>query len=172
MINLISSKFRLVLLASLFVQCFLPALAWSQEKGFVVSSPSYEEPGEQSQSIRLQFRTLKAWSGGDSPASGDLGDLSDKLKSLNYEKFELLSTEEVLFEPGSKQSVRLGDGDLLTVKVLYQNPKRVGIWYHWEDASGAELIDSRLHFGCTKPLLTAVDSGDGQGKVLAINLIR
>jgi hypothetical protein len=125
------------------------------------------------EAVKLRFRILKAWTKGDGKdADQDLGDLEDKLHELDYKYFKLISSEDHEFVDGQRHKIRLGDGDLLSVKLIYQNPRKLGIWYHWEDADGAELIDTRLHFSCKRPLVTVVDAGNGEGELLAINIVR
>ena len=125
------------------------------------------------EAVKLRFRTLKAWTKeGNEQADEELGDLEDKLHELDYKYFKLISSEEHQFIDGQKHQIRLGDGDLLTVKLIYQNPRKLGVWYHWEDINGEELIDTRLHFSCKRPLVTVVDAGNGEGKLLAINIVR
>ncbi len=133
-------------------------------------------------SVTLHIRTVKAagtalskTAAADSekpaPVIDDrLDDLRAKLTRLPYNNFRLLSSQEISILPLRKTTIRLDGGQLLNVRLLYADKERVGMWVRWADKDGMKLLDSRMHFNCTEPVLTGTSSSGDSAVILALGV--
>lgn len=123
--------------------------------------------------VYLRIETINASTGeGDANAKIDkrLKKISWKLENLPYKNFELKSSQKVQVPLKKKQIVRLPNGQELTLRLLYKNDTRLGIWINWLDKSGMQLLNSKIHLGCTDPMVAGTDNTDGSASLLAIAL--
>ena len=97
-------------------------------------------------------------------------DLRVKLQKLHYASFKLLGTQSQIVPLMQKGSLVLANGHSLTVRPLYIQPNRIGLWLKWLDRSGMEVLDTRLHFDPGESMLTGTDSEGDKGVVLAIDV--
>ena len=147
----------------LFLAVLLPVLLSAEEGG---------------SNVTLRVRTVRA-AGAPPPAENTehgysidrrLEDVRSKLLQLPYRSFKLLSTLDVPVSLLKKTTIRLDDGQLLNVRLLYSNGKRVGMWVRWSDKDGLELLDSRMHFSCREPMLTGANSTKDSAMILALGV--
>ena len=99
-----------------------------------------------------------------------LSDLSPKLQKLPFRDFNMLSSEELLIPVLKRQSISLSSGQTLVVRPLYVEERKVGLWIHWQDASGAELLDTRMHITPGESVIAGTDNSPSSGVVLAIEV--
>lgn len=99
-----------------------------------------------------------------------LEDLRPKLSHLHYASYRLLAEKSVVIPITSRKVVNLSKGHKLTVRPLYANDERVGVWMKWKDGDGMEVIDSRMHFQCNEHMLTGLETNEDKGLVLAIQV--
>lgn len=98
-------------------------------------------------------------------------DLSQKLLKLNFSTYRLLGTNREVVGMKKKEVLHLVDGYMLTVRPLYIEDKRVGMWLKWQDRSGLVILDTRMHFDPGSTMLAGTDRGDSSGLVLAIDVV-
>ena len=105
-----------------------------------------------------------------------LEDLQEKLRKLHYRKYVLLDTKEKTILMEQKEIIDLVDGNELTLRPIYikaiepGNGHRVGMWIHWTDRAGTEVLDTRMHFSCGENMLTGTEGTGDTGLVLAIRV--
>ena len=106
--------------------------------------------------------------------SENLYDLNKKLKKLNYKHYKLLGTRKQQVALKKKTDINLADGHILTVRPLYLTPgeksSRIGMWLHWADKSGMEILDTRMHFTCGEAMVTGMEQTSKDGRILAIDV--
>jgi hypothetical protein len=100
----------------------------------------------------------------------DLADLSGQLGLLPYRCFKLLLTQQMLVPVKKKEFLRLRNGELLGMRLLYRTKDRVGLWLNWHDRAGAEILNTRLHFNSNAALVTGTDRSDDRATILAVSL--
>lgn len=129
--------------------------------------------------VVLQIRTVKAEGAlqrGSDPASPvvdqRLEDLRGKLAHLPYSSFRLLATRDIEVAPLKKNTIRIDNGQVLNVRLLYASAKKVGMWVRWSDKDGMELLDTRMHFHCDEAMIAGTSSGANSGVVLAVGVRR
>lgn len=99
-----------------------------------------------------------------------LADLNDKLESLPFEHFALLSTEERRLPLKKRETIQFAGGQVLHIRPLYIEDSKVSLWLNWIDDSGQSILDSRLHFDSSESMLAGTDSTDDTGLLLAISV--
>lgn len=99
-----------------------------------------------------------------------LGDIKSKLETLPYGTFSLRSSQRVEVPVKKKRIIKLPDGQQLTMRLLYRNERKLGIWIDWLDDAGMQLLNSKIHLQCTEPVLAGTDNSDGSAMLLAIAL--
>ena len=135
-----------------------------------IESVVQAEPVPQ-EDVYLRIQTINASIGevdGDAKIDKRLKKISWKLENLPYKKFELQFSEKVQVPLKKKQLVRLPNGQELTLRLLYKNDTKLGIWINWLDKSGMQLLNSKIHLGCTDPMVAGTDNTDGSASLLAI----
>lgn len=176
-----------------------PMVGWSRLKAFglvlsvllSVPAPAWSE--DEVSDVTLHMRTIKANGAiqqresapraqglaapeaAPSPAleiDGRLADLKSKLSRLPYTNFRLLSTHDVPVLLRRKTTIRLDNGQLLNVRLLYADAERVGMWVRWSDKDGMELLDSRMHFKCDEPVVTGATNTTDSAVILALDVER
>ena len=99
-----------------------------------------------------------------------LHDISKKLEDLPYESFSLHSSQKIKVKAKKKRVVRLPDGQKLTLRLSYKNENKLGIWIEWVDKAGMKLLNSKIHLGCSDPVVAGTDNTDGSASLIAIAL--
>ena len=125
--------------------------------------------------VALMVRTIDAYpdkKGGGPRIDTRLKDISWKLEDLPYQTFSLESARTVKVKMKKKRVVKLPDGQELTLRMAYKNEKKLGIWIDWRDRAGMNLLNSKIHLGCSDPVLAGIDNPDGSASLLAIALAK
>ena len=99
-------------------------------------------------------------------------DLKHKLAQLPFENFVSTGVQQAKLATDKKQTFKLQNADLLTLELLYLEGSRVGLLIDWEDQSGMQLLDTRMHFDRNETMLAGADTDSeaNNGKILAISL--
>lgn len=128
--------------------------------------------------VRVHIRAVE----GTEPVKGNLfkaedlkvdsriDDLRPQLSKLHYASYKLLSDKSAVVPVTKRRVLNLANGHKLTLRPLYANDKRVGMWLKWSDAAGMEVIDSRVHFKCNENMLTGFETNPERGLILAIQV--
>lgn len=98
-----------------------------------------------------------------------LRDLEQKLSKLHFTNFRQLAVTQVDVDVKRRETITLAGGHTLTLRPMYVDDVRVGMWLKWQDEHGAALLDSRMHFDCEEPMLAGTERRDGTGVVLALS---
>lgn len=101
-----------------------------------------------------------------------LRDLDSQLRQLPFMHYRLLSVDEAAVPVKRRQLLKLKNGDVLQLRILYRDDERVGLWLMWQDPQGVELLNTRMHFSCTASMLAGTEGGKSGGRILAINVAR
>jgi hypothetical protein len=99
-----------------------------------------------------------------------LDDLRSKLEKLHYRTFKLIGAQSQVLPILQKESLVLVNGQTLTMRPLYVSPKRIGLWLKWSDKTGAEVLDTRMHFDPGESMLTGSETEGAKATVLAIDV--
>ncbi len=97
-------------------------------------------------------------------------DLADKLEKLHFRNFHLISSQREVVQIGKRQNVALVDGNQLTLRPLTLDDKRISMWIKWQDGSGMQVLDTRMHFDCGESVVTGVEQAADTGLILAIDV--
>lgn len=102
-----------------------------------------------------------------------LADISVKLRQLHFRNFRLVSNDQVAIPLRKKESINLTEKTVLSLRPLYVDDERIGMWIKWTDRSGQQvLLDTRMHFDSEESMLTGTDSQEDSGLILAIDAKR
>jgi hypothetical protein len=101
-----------------------------------------------------------------------LQDLKVQLSKLQYRQFSLINAHQQRIPFRMKGTIELSGGQSLTVRPLYYDNKRIGMWLKWIDGHGSELLDTRMHFDCNEPMIAGTESEGESGIILAIGVRR
>ena len=99
-----------------------------------------------------------------------ISDLKDKLDTLPFEHFVLISSEERLLPLKKKETIQFAGGQLLHLRPILIEGDKVSLWLNWKDAKGQNILDTRMHFDSSQSMLAGTDSTDDTGLLLAINV--
>ncbi len=138
-----------------------------------------EEGHSDAHMITLSVRTIQASTprvAEETPAAvarpihieGNIRDLEPKLSQLPFDTFQLLSTKEETIALRTRNSLQLPNGHSLTFRPMYIDAKKVGLWLHWRDQEGGEILNTRVHFDAADSVLTGTDCAHDKGLILAI----
>lgn len=164
------SKFLRVSILALFCASGELCLA---EDGVVGAAPSNSLADSQ---VIVSVRTVRASDPLTGPATRKLKiderirDLSQKLSKLPYGAYSLLSAERLTIGMKHRQSLTLAGGQTLTVRPLYADDERVGMWLKWQEPNGAEILDTRMHFDYGESMIAGTDNTPESGVILAIDV--
>lgn len=126
------------------------------------------------EAVTVSVRTVKAAKNTQSGDSLDLDsrleDLRGKLKGLGFGSFRLVSTDSRKVVIEHREIIALGNGTTLTVRPLYAKGSRVGMWLKWQDPSGDNLLDTRMHFAQGESMIAGADQTGDTGILLAIDV--
>ncbi len=128
-------------------------------------------------SVRVRVRAIEARSeqgaqkqSRPSKLGRGLADLEHKLSELSFDSFKLLGTQQAQIELKKKYAMTLSNRDMLTLRPLYVEGKRTGLWLKWRDSAGLEILDTRLHFACGESMLAGANSNSESAVILAIDV--
>ena len=99
-----------------------------------------------------------------------LQDLSRKFHQLPFRTFSLVAAERRLISIKRRESIGLTSGQTLTVRPLYADKERAGMWLRWQEADGAEILDTRLYVAYGESVIAGTDHAPGSGMILAIDV--
>jgi len=99
-----------------------------------------------------------------------LADLRSKLQRLNFRTFKFVTSERKSVPITRKEVLDVGMGDTLTVRPIYVEKDRVGMYLNWQDRSGNCILNTRMHFKPGESVLTGMDHAAGDGMILAIDV--
>ena len=130
--------------------------------------------GEAAKEVTLKVCTISARNEkrAEPHIDSNLERLSSKLKELPYDTFTLKSSEDVVVPVEEIRKFILPDNHELSIRLLYLNHKRLGIWLEWKDEKGMSLLNTRLHLNCTEPVIAGTESSNEEGLVLAVSAER
>jgi len=98
----------------------------------------------------------------------DLKDIEGRLINLPFSNFQLLASKQETITIKQKNSLQLPNGQKLTFRPMYMDQKKVGLWLHWRDKDGSEILNTRVHFDSNESVVTGTDCAHDQGMILAI----
>lgn len=99
-----------------------------------------------------------------------LNDLVGKLHKLRFHCYRLISSQREIIPLGKRETVKVADGNQLTLRPLTIKENRVGMWIKWEDPSGMRVLDTRMHFDMGESVVTGVEAASNSGLILAIDV--
>lgn len=97
-------------------------------------------------------------------------DLKDKLAKLQYHRFRLLTQQAAEIPLRKKQTIPLISGQTLTLRPLYVDGQKIGLWLRWKDPTGSDILDTRLHFDNESSMITGTEAAADSGIILAIDV--
>jgi hypothetical protein len=158
------------------VTCFASAM----NLGLAGSSVAQEsDHGSEVQAVNVRVRAIHAESsapiGEQSSAKritrcSQLNDIDAKLKKLPFKSFSLLSSQSQRIELMKRGTIFLAGGNELTIRPLYAESGKVGLWMRWTDGAGAKVLDTRLHMAMGESMVAGADAGQDSATVLAIEV--
>ena len=101
----------------------------------------------------------------------DLSDLRSKLENLPFSAYRLISSREEQISLMKRDVIHLPNGQSLAFRPVYMEGRRVGLWLSWRDNSGADILDTRIHFDTDESVLTGTDATNDSGLILAIKAV-
>lgn len=99
-----------------------------------------------------------------------LNDIDVKLKKLPFKSFSLLSSQSQRIELMKRGTIFLSGGNELTIRPLYAEAGKVGLWLRWIDGAGTTVLDTRLHMAMGESMVAGADAGQDSATVLAIEV--
>ncbi len=102
----------------------------------------------------------------------ELKDIEGRLINLPFSNFQLLTSKQETITIKQKNSLQLPNGQKLTFRPMYMDQKKVGLWLHWRDKDGSEILNTRVHFDSNESVVTGTDCAHDQGLILAIKAVR
>ena len=97
--------------------------------------------------------------------------LKPKLKKLPYKSYHLDSVEKITLPDHQRHEIKLKNGDVLALELLYFDKQRIGLELDWRDSTNMKLLETRMHFDQDDTMLAgAADEESMQAKMLAISL--
>lgn len=96
--------------------------------------------------------------------------LAEQLRKMPYQNYTLLVERSAKVPLMKKRIIPLTDNQTLTVRPIYANDKRVGVWLKWQDGKGMKILDTRMHFDCDQPMLTGLETNSERGLILAVSI--
>ncbi len=179
---------RRLLIPFVFLICCFATQGSAQEK------ESLENPESAQKSILISVRGIRASQGRNamriqslsavSPVGLEskrrveksLTDVSGQLEHLPFSNYRLLFRDTIRVGLKQKQLLRLRNGHSLMLRPLYIGGSRACLSVKWNDPAGETILDTRLHFDSTEPLLAGTentvgdDSHPATGMILAIGV--
>lgn len=101
----------------------------------------------------------------------ELADISAKLAQLPFSSFTMLSAKNETHLIKKRETMKLPNGQSLTLRPMYMENKRVGLWLNWREADGSEILNTRVHFDADDTVVTGTDCAGDKGLILAIKAV-
>ncbi len=146
-------KITTILLCALLI----PVLSFAKDLTLTVETITCEEP-------RVDLTDKKL------TIPDSLGHIKEKLEDIHFKTFNLESAQSVTLPMKEKKKLTLNNGDALELEVLYFEDQRVGLWINWNDSSGMQLLDTRMHFDASETMLAGAECEENKGKMLAVKV--
>jgi len=89
-----------------------------------------------------------------------LGDINGKLSKLPYNSFSLVSSQTETIDLMKKETLYLTGGNELTIRPLYSENGKVGLWLRWIDSDGAKVLDTRMHLATGESMVAGAEVTD------------
>lgn len=129
----------------------------------------------QCKDVKIDVRILRGTGAGGEhhPLSPRLQDLAPKLEKLPYGSYELLAAKTETVPIAAKRIIPLSDGHQLTLRPLYVQDERIGMWIKWtrkDNDHDMDIIDTRVHISCEEDMLTGLEENQEQGLLLAVKV--
>ncbi len=147
-------------------------------------SCSFLEPcvAEEGESVSISVRAIQASQpiedGQEDAVSipapklaGSLSDIAPKLSQLPFGEFTLLASKNEVHSLKKRETMSLPNGQTLTLRPMYLDHKRVGMWLSWRESDGSEILNTRVHFDTDDAVLTGTDCANNKGLILAIKAV-
>lgn len=99
-----------------------------------------------------------------------LQDIAQKLGQLPFRNFQVIDTKQKVIEVSHRDKISLHGGYELSVRPLYIDNEKIGLWLRWTDGRGMRLVDTRMHITPNDTVITGADGGGDSGDVLAIKV--
>lgn len=131
------------------------------------------------EAVTIRIRSIRAETaahGGEADAAKvincarSLNDIDGKLRKLPFLSFSLVSSRSETIELMKKETLFLSGGNELTIRPLYVEKGKVGLWLRWIDSAGAKVLDTRMHLATGESMVAGADAGDDAATVLAIDV--
>ena len=74
-----------------------------------------------------------------------LSDIKDKLKRLHYQNFRLVADEDRSIALNRRTTINITPQSTLTLRPLYMEDGKIGMWIKWRDSEESSLLDTRVH---------------------------
>lgn len=115
-------------------------------------------------------RTVESDQAAPLSVGAGLQDIAHKLQQLPFKNFEVLDTEQRIVTVSHRDSIPLHGGYQLSVRPLYVEKDKIGMWLRWTDGRGMRLVDTRIHIAPNDTVITGADGSVDFGDVLAIKV--
>lgn len=135
-----------------------------------------------SSDVQIDVRVIQAQGRIEDPVASDkpipiridsrLSDLADKLRKLPFRGFVFLEGEQRRVPVRKKSVLPLMNGQSLSLRPLYIDSEKVGLWVHWKDRAGADILDTRMHLDLGQSMIAGTDllNDPSGGLVLAVQV--
>lgn len=97
----------------------------------------------------------------------NLKSVSSKLLSLPFRSYSLLKKQDVDLPINEKQELYIHDNKI-QMRQLGAEKNKFCIWLRWDDESGMNLIDTRLHLRPGETMILGSDATSDSGVILAL----
>jgi len=139
--------------------------------GFCLGPTLAEPEGEKI--IRLHLRGVQALVDGrnEEPYFAEgLQDISEKLRSLPFNHFSILSNDEIAIPVHRKRTFKFGRNQSVTIRPLESGNDVVCLWISWRDEREDKVLDTRIAIKRGDKIIAGTDSGEAhEGMVLIIS---
>ena len=128
---------------------------------------------EEDEIIRLHLRGVRALldvENQEQYLAEELQDLAEKLQSLPFNHFSILSNDEVAIPVHRKRTFKFGRNQSVTVRPLESWNDVVCLWISWRDERGDKVLDTRISIKRGDKMIAGTDSGGAhEGTVLVVS---
>lgn len=141
--------------------------------GVSTAPAQQQQPTQDLDIVRLHLRGIRALGESGSQetfiAEG-LGDIANKLRSLPFSRFSLLSNDEVAMPVHRKRSFPVAVNQSVTVRPLEIVGDVVSLWVSWRDGRGNKVIDTRIAIRRGDEMIAGTEMDNSEeGTVLVIS---
>jgi hypothetical protein len=147
---------------------------------FVVHADATLE--DSSRDVQIDVRVIQAQGRIEDPGTSDkpipiridsrLSDLADKLRKLPFRGFVFVVGEQRRVPVRRKTTLPLTNGQSLSLRPLYIDSEKVGLWVQWKDRVGTDILDTRMHLDLGQSMIAGTDllNDPSSGLVLAVQV--